>query len=30
MLFFGEEKALIINSTTKVFEDMTGYETLGL
>jgi hypothetical protein len=30
MLFFGEDKALIMNSTAKVFEDMTGYQTLGL
>jgi hypothetical protein len=29
-MFIGEDKALVMNKTHKVFEDLNGYEVLGM
>ncbi len=30
LIFIGEDKALMMNKTSKVFDDLTGYEVLGM
>lgn len=30
LMFIGEDKAFLMNKTKKVFEDLTGYEILGM